>query len=85
MEIDVASLTQTCPVCPSQWEGRTTDGRWVYVRYRWGRLRIGVGETLDAAIDNEIFVRKLGDDLDGRLSYGELKAATHGAVRWPVE
>lgn len=50
----VAYLEQTCTACPSQWEGKMEDGRYVYIRYRWGALSWTVGEetqyrdTMDA-------------------------------------
>jgi len=45
-------LKMTCDVCPSQWEGKTEDGKTVYILYRWGCLSAGVGATLDEAVDN---------------------------------
>jgi hypothetical protein len=29
----VSKLTQTCKASPSQWEGLTDDGQFIYVRY----------------------------------------------------
>ena len=29
---------------PTQWEGETEDGTEVYIRYRWGKLEMRVGE-----------------------------------------
>src|ERR1700738_3288078 len=37
---ELASLSQTCHMCPSQWEGRTVDGEYVYIRFRWGTLTL---------------------------------------------
>ncbi len=81
--IRVVSLQRTCQACPSQWEGRTDDGRWVYVRYRWGHLQVGIGPTLEDAVDNDSISLDLGDELDGVLSYDELRAATVECVEWP--
>ncbi len=82
--IRVIELRQTCPSHPAQWEGRTADGRAVYVRYRWGSLQVGVGASLsDAVNDLATFDRKLGDDYDGVLSYPELQIATAGMFAWP--
>jgi hypothetical protein len=82
--IDVTELTQTCDACPSQWEGRTADGRHVYVRYRWGCLQIGIGNSLHDAVNTDTITRQLGDNLHGVLSYTELKAATRDVVQWPL-
>lgn len=34
----LARVVQTCTACPSQWDAWTTDGRYLYLRYRsgWG-------------------------------------------------
>jgi len=46
----VSSLTQTCERNPSQWEGSTDDGTYIYARYRWGCLSIGSGMTIEEAV-----------------------------------
>lgn len=81
--ITVESIVQTCQAWPAQWEGRTTDGRFVYVRYRWGWLQVGFGATLEEAYDDETIDVQLGGDVDGVLSYEQLIAATQGQVEWP--
>jgi hypothetical protein len=86
MPLKVVELAQTSDASPSQWEGKADDGRFVYVRFRWGHLRIGVGATLDEAITEDrktIFEQQLSDGLDGELSYEQLRAATKGVVEWP--
>ena len=82
--IEVVSLTKTCESCPAQWEGRTAAGGFVYVRYRFGGLQVGIGITLDAAVADETIDREVGDDYDGCLEYDELKRLTLGDVRWPA-
>jgi hypothetical protein len=51
--MQILEIRKTCDVCPSQWEGRLADGRTVYVRFRWGWLRIHlapIGGTISDAI-----------------------------------
>lgn len=83
--VRVASLTQTCAKSPSQWEGRTNDGQQVYVRYRWGRLTIGIGNTVEEPVKNQnnLFEKQLGDRLDGHLDYAKLRTLTDGLIEWP--
>lgn len=84
--IPVAMVRMTCPASPSQWEGATADGRKVYVRYRWGMLRIGLGATFQEAVaDHQTFHVVLGDSLHGHLTYAQLIAATVGIFEWPAE
>ena len=85
MPLKVVEIKKTCERSPSQWEGKTDDGRFVYVRFRWGHLRVSLGATLDDAIDTEpaIFERQLNDALNGELSFKQLKAETAGIVKWP--
>lgn len=62
----IKTLIQTCAACPSQWEGKLESGEDIYIRYRWGVLRIDInGQTVHKEF--------LGDDLDGYLSTEELK------------
>lgn len=66
----------TCGACPSQWEGRTTDGEYVYIRFRWGFLSAGIGPSLDDAIvpgasqrrGRTIYAEQVSDGLDGSMT-----------------
>jgi hypothetical protein len=83
--IAVRELTQTCDCSPAQWQGRLLDGRWIYVRYRWGHLQIGTGASLDDAVDDAIATRgeRHGDEYDGHISYQDLRRlAPH--IDWPL-
>jgi hypothetical protein len=81
--IVVTELTRTCTACPAQWEGRTADGKHVYVRYRWGWLKVGLGATLDDAVDDDGISLQLGDEYHGFLEYADLIEATKDLVSWP--
>jgi len=48
--LTIVALTQTCGMCPSQWEGTTDDGKAVYIRYRHGELSVGVGKDQREAV-----------------------------------
>lgn len=67
------NLRQTCYACPSQWEALTEDGQFVYIRYRWGQLTLGVGDTLTEAVGNVSFSKQVGDSLDGAMSIWEVQ------------
>ena len=75
-KIKVNSIKQTCGACPSQWEGETDDKKYVYVRYRWGVLRVDVDSKT-------IYGEVHGDSLDGYLAYDELIAFTGHLFDWP--
>jgi len=84
--IVVKTLIRTCERSPSQWEAQTADGRYLYVRYRWGCLEIGMGVSMDAAVANggNIFEKQLGDKLDGSMELEDLRKATSGLIEWPT-
>ena len=82
MAVVVSELEMTCPICPSQWEGKTSDGRFVYVRYRYGCLQVSFGDSLMDAVGDETIFKCIGDELHGELTYAELKAAVP-EVAWP--
>lgn len=88
--IKVSSIVKTCGSCPAQWEGVTSDGKAVYVRYRWGFLSVTVSDMLEDAIrgthpKDEVYGRQLGHALDGVLEYEVLKTKTVGLIAWPEE
>ena len=83
-KVKIKELFHTCPACPSQWEGKTVDGGYIYVRYRWGRLTIGVAKSFPAAVwETNIVNTQIGDSLDGMLPYEELIELTKDEVEWP--
>lgn len=76
-KIVITSLTQTCGGCPSQWDAETVDGKYVYIRYRWGTLNIEVDHQ-------NIFSLNHGDGLDGILAEDKLKLLTNHLIYWQV-
>lgn len=83
--ITVVKIIGTCPSNPSQWEGRTSDGYNIYIRYRWGHLIVSKSEEIDgdAVIGKEIFAARLGDPFDGKLSYRNLREVTQLVLDLP--
>jgi hypothetical protein len=77
----VTEIIQTSPESPSQWEGKTDDGRAIHIRYRHGCLDVGVGDTLDEAVDNSggwpddvpLYRARIGGPWDGVIGQGELQ------------
>jgi len=71
--MNIIKLIETCSACPTQYEGLTDNGKIVYIRYRWGCLTVGVGETLKEALVNTILYKHIGDEFDGFISLENLK------------
>jgi hypothetical protein len=69
-------LERTCFACPSQWEGFTSDGRGVYIRYRHDKLSVYISRTsvpsIDDCIDEDNLVL-LMEDLLGQWECGFLE------------
>lgn len=87
-KIKIKEITRTCESCPAQWEGKTDDGRMIYVRYRWGHLSIRISPeqtdyVSDAVRGEEILSQQIGDDLHGFLTIEELKTATAEILVFP--
>lgn len=79
----ITKLRKTCDSCPAQWEGETSDGQQVYIRYRWGYLSVKVDP--DYAVGyraEEVVSERLGDNLDGSLSFAQLKKACKGKIQF---
>ena len=86
--IKIQEITKTCESCPAQWEGKTDEGKTVYIRYRWGELTIQVSpepsnNIYEAVNGVEVINKQLGDSLNGYLTYDELKNATAGIIEFP--
>jgi hypothetical protein len=75
--ITITDLTETCSACPTQFEGKTSDGKDVYIRYRFGHLYITVNKEY-------IYSQSIGSGLDGVISLSQIKNATKDlAITWP--
>lgn len=61
-------LHKTCEACPAQWEGMTSKGSHLYIRYRYGWLTCDVSNI-------QIFKDKMGDDLHGYMTDSEMQEA----------
>lgn len=77
--ITIAKAIQTCTACPSQWDAWTTDGQYLYLRYRSG---IGTVEqqpgpdpdTWDLGTD--AVIAQFGEpSMDGSISLQDFCAA----------
>ena len=65
-------VKRTCDFCPSQWEGTTDNGKTAYLRYRWGKLWLGIGKNLNEAIKNQTLLYDSEDSWDGYLTDEEM-------------
>ncbi len=70
----VKSLIRICPAFPSQWEGVTTNNERVYIRYRYGGLRI--------EIDDKVVFQDMYElaKHDGFMSESELIKVSEGVI-----
>lgn len=78
----VKSCKQTSTACPSQWDIYTTDGKYIYARYRWGYLSL----TLNWGTDDRqvILGQNVRDGLDGYMKTAELIKLTSSILDWSV-
>jgi len=83
-KLKVIELSLTCDACPTQWEGKTDDGEFLYIRYRFGNLTVGLGKTIDEAVMNKIFEVPYGESLDGLLTATKMKKLTKSIMDFYV-
>ena len=98
MRVTIKSIERTCIACPSQWEAETDDGRVVYIRYRFGKLTVGIGATLSDAVGagwshpkrgELLLVHNDGSELGGDMDFDEMRDLTSdvldfgGVTPWP--
>jgi len=72
MMIPIYNLTQISMMNPVQWEFTTTDNRYGYIRYRWGRLMIKISNpdgNIDNCFDNPEYSQniQIGDEFDENI------------------
>ena len=75
MDIEVKDLIRYTGICPSQWEGETTKGAELYIRYRWGFLSVDLN-------GKEIFGSQVGEEFDGFMSDKNMKEFTKSVINW---
>ena len=82
---EVVSLVQTCQCHPSQWEGWSSNGSVIYVRFRYARLWVGLAPDYRRTAPTTLFVARWPGDGgdDGYLQYETLTRLTEGVVDWP--
>lgn len=87
--INVIKIVNTCPACPSQWEGLTDTNQQIYFRYRWSELTVELGEIGDMSrfggvSGNYIFELDYGDSgFDGSMDYETLKPLVEKEIKLP--
>jgi hypothetical protein len=74
--LQIATVTQTCGACPSQWEGQLVDGRPIYIRFRHAELSVRIGKPgagIESAINSpDWFTWESDNGLDGEISLDEV-------------
>lgn len=61
----VAEVNRTCFACPSQWNVKLDDDRWLYVRYRSGWFSVTDWITVDGEMGEDLYGSQVGGGLDG--------------------
>lgn len=82
--IIVTKLEKTSGSFPSQWEAETNDGRFIYIRYRFGRFEVSIGNTKDESILGTILMRRTythaNMKYDGCMSTERMMELTNGIL-----
>lgn len=71
--IKISKIDHCGGQCPWQLFGWTSDDREVYVKYRWGKLRIKVGTPRLEDGEEAVFSEKIGEDGDGYFTLNMLR------------
>ena len=75
----IIEIHQTTSACPTQFEGKTSDGRMVYIRYRFGRLSLQISKKPADFVDrlfedfNTYYDEIIGERYDGCIDLDLLK------------
>ena len=81
----VRDVARTSIACPSQWELTLDNDQIAYVRIRHGRGTVGVGNTLDDAVEHgmsdEGYVLTLPKAMDGYCHPIQMRRIFPGVLR----
>jgi hypothetical protein len=80
MTSELARVVQTCLACPSQWDAWTTDGQYLYLRYRWGIGTVDAydsfnSDTWEDFADGNVTRFELGGRYDGDIELADFLEA----------
>lgn len=79
----ILSLQQTCEAYPSQWEGLCSGKQYIYIHFRHGNLRVGLGSNISQAVDNTELVWSDGSNINSVMSTLELKEILNDKFEFP--
>jgi hypothetical protein len=83
LPVRVRKLVHLSDCHPAQWAGRTETGDFIYVRFRYGRLWIGIAPDYRRTPPTTVLETGYGDLDDGYLSFHSLRMRTKGVIEWP--
>lgn len=85
----VVKLRLVLPCHPALWEGKTDDCRFVFIRVKYGDLRVGLSAMYkEAALnvsDNPFYFKAGVGDLEGSLEYQRLVTLLRDHIVLPDE
>lgn len=86
--IIIKNVINSGGACPYQLEAETSDGKWLYIRYRGGNLRYAVASDFYSwahkKSDNVYdFSIKIGDDLDGYPDHDKFMEVLKDKIKLP--
>lgn len=74
----LVKIEKTCDSNPAQWSAWTITGEYVYVRYRWGVLRVDRAaseEEWEQLLDDcSVMCWRVGRDFDGEMTTAQMLA-----------
>jgi hypothetical protein len=71
----VTQCKQVCGGCPSSWDAKTECGENLHIKYRYGCLRVWTDAENELKSHNLIFAEPIGGELDGVMSYDDMRHA----------
>ena len=86
--IKVVKIDYAGGACPYQLEGKTSDGKWIYIRYRGGNLRYVVAESKTQWMKSKKdswydYSKKIGDDFDGYAEHENIYPHLKEHIEFP--
>lgn len=86
--IIISKILYAGGACPYQLEAETSDGKWLYLRYRGGWLRYVVAESNTEWMKNKKdswydFSANIGDEYDGYPDHEKFNEVLKDKIQFP--
>lgn len=84
--IVISKLLSYGGACPYQLEAETSDGKWLYIRYRWGIISYVLADSYESwmkELSDYTYREKIGSEYDGYATHDLIFPCLCDKIQFP--